>query len=103
MQIWNMIVKKYPKTQLSQKHVYIYWAQLHKGSWRLDDDQVKSALMVLQHVDDLDVKIIPLPQEDGISSLTFNFKDILATYGEEIIEIAMDSTCKQYIFTKFSH
>jgi hypothetical protein len=46
-------------------------------------------------VDDLDIEIISVPEEDGISSLAFNFKSILGDYGEEIIEIGMDSTCKK--------
>ncbi|KAF8220084.1 hypothetical protein L208DRAFT_1335813, partial [Tricholoma matsutake] len=60
----------------------------------LDDDQVKSALMVLEHEEGLDIEIIPIQTKDGISSLAFSFKNILQDYGEEIIEIAMDSTWK---------
>ena len=70
------------------------WAHLHEATWRLDDDQVKSSLKILERVQDLDVDIIPVPVEDGISSLAFGFKNILEDYGEEVTEIAMDSTCK---------
>ena len=52
--------------------------------------------MVLEHVDNIDIEIIPVPMEDGISLLTFNFKNILEDYGEEIVEIAMDSTCMHF-------
>jgi hypothetical protein len=52
--------------------------------------------MVLERVDNVDIEIIPVPMEDGISSLAFNFKNILEDYGEEIIEIAMDSTCVHF-------
>ena len=52
--------------------------------------------MVLEHVDDIDIEIIPVPTEDGISSLAFNFKNILEDYGEEIVKIAMDSTCTHF-------
>jgi hypothetical protein len=44
-------------------------------------------------VDDIDIEIIPVPVEAGISSLAFGFKNILADYGEDLTEIAMDSTC----------
>jgi hypothetical protein len=57
-------------------------------------DQVQLALLVLQCMNDLDIEIILVPEEDGIS-LAFNFKSILGDYGEEIIEIEMDSTCKK--------
>lgn len=49
--------------------------------------------MVLEREEGLNIEIIPIQTEDGISSLAFSFKNILQDYGEEIIEIAMDSTC----------
>ena len=52
--------------------------------------------MVLERIDNIDIKIIPVPTEDGISLLTFNFKDILEDYREEIVEIAMDSICMHF-------
>jgi hypothetical protein len=52
--------------------------------------------MVLERVDNIDIEIIPVPTEDGISSLAFNFKNILEDYGEEIVKIAMDSTCTHF-------
>ena len=52
--------------------------------------------MVLERVDNIDIEIIPVPTEDGISSLAFNFKNILEDYGEEIVETAMDSTCTHF-------
>ena len=52
--------------------------------------------MVLEHVDNIDIEIIPVPMEDGISLLAFNFKNILEDYREELVEIAMDSTCMHF-------
>jgi len=77
-----------------QKQVYTYWAHIHEATWRLDNDQVKSAIKLLEHVNDINIKIIPVHTEAGISSIAFGFKNILADYGEELHEIAMDSTCK---------
>ena len=78
-----------------QKQVYTHWAHLHKATWRLDNDQVKSTIKLLECVDDINVEIIPVPTEARILSLAFGFKNILADYGEDLCEIAMDSTCKQ--------
>ena len=50
--------------------------------------------MVLKHTEDLDIEIISVPTEDGISLLAFSFKNILEDYSEEIVELAMDSTCE---------
>ena len=94
--MWEAILKKYPKTDLTQKQVYACWTHLHESTWQLDNDQVKSTLMVLERVDNIDIEIIPVPMKDGISSLAFNFKNILEDYGEEIVEIAMDSTCTHF-------
>ena len=79
---------------MTQKQIYACWAHLHKATWRLDNDQVKSALKVLEQMNNIDVEIISVPVEDGISSLAFGFENILDEYGEEIIKIAMDSTCE---------
>ena len=52
-------------------------------------------IKLLEHVNDINIEIIPVPTEAGILSLAFGFKNILADYGEDLCEIAMDSTCKQ--------
>ena len=52
--------------------------------------------MVLEHEEGLNIEIIPIQTKDGISSLAFSFKNILQDYGEEIVEIAMDSICVNF-------
>ncbi|KAF8225771.1 hypothetical protein L208DRAFT_1177526, partial [Tricholoma matsutake] len=74
--------------------VYTYWAHLHEATWQLDNDQVKSAVKLLECIDDIDIEIISVPTEARISSLAFGFKNILGDYGKELDEIAMDSTWK---------
>jgi hypothetical protein len=59
----------------------VHWAHLHKATWRLDNNQVKSALMVLKCEEGLNIEIIPIPTKDGISLLAFSFKNILHDYG----------------------
>lgn len=86
-------MKKNPNTELTEKQIYAHWANLNQATWRLDDDQVKSAIKVLKRVEGIDVEIIPVHAEDGISTLAFAFKGILDDYGMEVEEIAMDSTC----------
>lgn len=87
------MLKKDPKTELTEKQVYAYWAQLNMDRWRLKDDQVESAQAILKRVDGINITVIPIPPEDGINAIAFAFKDILEDYGEEVIEVAMDSTC----------
>lgn len=75
---------------------------MHEDTWQLDNDQVKSALKVLTQFDGIDIEIISLPVEDGISTIAFGFKNILDDYGVEIQEIAMDSTCKFLNYIKMA-
>ena len=67
---------------------------MNEDAWRLDPDQVKSAIDVLSRADDLDVNIIPTHEESGVSIIAFALKEIVDKYGAEVTEIAMDSTCK---------
>lgn len=92
-QIYKAVKKAYPKTNITEKQIYAYWVHLNEATWRLDDDQVKSALKVLERAEGIDVEIIPIRNEPGISTIAFGFKDILDDYGKEIKEIAMDLTC----------
>lgn len=66
---------------------------MHEATWRLNNNQVKSALEVLTQFDGIDIELIPLHVEDGISTIAFGFKTILDDYETEVQEIAMDSTC----------
>ncbi|KAJ7698358.1 hypothetical protein B0H17DRAFT_1006819 [Mycena rosella] len=65
--IWEAVLKGNPETELNEKQIYRHWAEVNSGEWRLDDDQVKSALKVLEKYEDLSVEIIPITAEDGIS------------------------------------
>jgi MULE transposase domain len=96
-QIWEHVLRKHPKTELTEKQIYAYWAQMNTGVWRLKEDQIESALAILAKVDGVNIDIIPVPAEDGISALAFAFRDALKLYGEQIIEVAMDSTCQAYL------
>lgn len=42
------------------------------------------------------MEIIPITQEDDLNTITFMFKGILDSFGHEIEEVAMDSTCTQW-------
>lgn len=70
--------------------------------WRLADDQVASARLVLKAAAGQAVEIIPVTQEDGISIIAFALKEPLDSYGAETAEIEMDSTCKSLAMTHFT-
>ncbi|KAJ7926657.1 hypothetical protein B0H13DRAFT_1862109 [Mycena leptocephala] len=81
--IWEAVLKANPKTELNEKQIYRYWAELNAGAWRLHNDQVQSAISVLEKYEDLAVEIIPITAEDGISAITFAFREILDEYGSK--------------------
>ena len=80
--------------------MYARWAELNEEQWRLDDDQVKSAAKLLAKMDDEEVEIIPIIQEDGIHAIAFTFKDVLERIGRQVIEVAMDSTCRYSLLAR---
>lgn len=70
------------------------WSKLNEEAWRLDDDQVKSAQMLLNKMCGKEVELIPICEEAGIHCIAFGFKEILDGWAEKNEELAMDSTCK---------
>ncbi|KAJ7500342.1 hypothetical protein B0H11DRAFT_1714850 [Mycena galericulata] len=92
--IWDRILRENPSTEITQKQVYTRWAHLNESRWKLDPDQIKSATMLLERYDGEKIEIIPIEKENGIVAIAFSFITILRDFGEEIAELAMDSTWK---------
>ncbi|KAI5449115.1 hypothetical protein NCC49_005298 [Naganishia albida] len=46
--IWSDILLKDPATQLTEEQIYARWMLANQGKWRLDGDQVKSAVKLLE-------------------------------------------------------
>ena len=93
IQIWEQILCKNPQTELTEKQIYTSWAHINENTWRLNDEQVKSAQKILENHEGNKIEIVPIHAEDGISVIAFGFKEIVDDYGKEITKIAMDSTC----------
>ncbi|CAK5263800.1 unnamed protein product [Mycena citricolor] len=92
--IWEEVVKLDPTTELTERQIYRFWSDINQGAWRKCDDQVASALALLQEYEDMTVEIIELKQETGLSSIAFCFCEIINDFGKDTEEIAMDSTWK---------
>lgn len=93
VQIWERVLRENSQTELTEKQIYASWAHLNEDTWRLNDEQVKSARSILENHEGDKIEIIPVHAEDGISAIAFGFKEVVDDYGEAITEIAMDSTC----------
>ncbi|KAJ7853715.1 hypothetical protein B0H14DRAFT_3450135 [Mycena olivaceomarginata] len=81
-----------PTTEVTQKQIYALWSELNEGERRLDDGQVKSAQMILEKLEGIEVEIIPIRSETGFHSIAFAFEEILDEWAEMTEELAMDST-----------
>lgn len=86
-------MKKDVATDLTEKQVYAEWIRVNEEYWRLDDDQVKSTLKQLEKAEGSKTEIIQIEPEAGIHAIAFTFKGILEDFGENIEEMAMESTC----------
>ncbi|KAJ7656928.1 hypothetical protein DFH06DRAFT_1328467 [Mycena polygramma] len=92
--IWTRVLAQNPQTEVTQKQIYALWSELNEGEWRLDDDQVKSAQMILKKLEGVEVEIIPIRSEAGIHAIAFTFKEVLDDWASMTEELAMDSTWK---------
>lgn len=76
-----------------------HWSKANEGVWKLDDDQVKSAKLLVERVAGKEVEIVALHTEPGMSAIAFALKEPLEEWGEETAEIAFDGTCKRFEFS----
>ncbi|KIJ52266.1 hypothetical protein M422DRAFT_156470 [Sphaerobolus stellatus SS14] len=92
--LYSRIVEKWPQNEVTQEQVYSYSLEHNKDVWRLNLDQVKSAIQVLKNTEGENIDMIPTHVEEGISIFAFALKDIVDSFGHDVTEIAMDSTWK---------
>ncbi|CAK5284039.1 unnamed protein product [Mycena citricolor] len=68
-------------------------SSVNADEWKLDDNQIKSALKLLECFDkEAVVKIIPIRNQVGVHAIAFSLKEILDRWGDRTEELAMDST-----------
>ncbi|KAJ8095385.1 hypothetical protein PM082_023155 [Marasmius tenuissimus] len=93
--IWSSILQDDPETEISRKQVYREWTRLSQHQWRLDEDQIISAIALIEkYTEDHTTESIPIRELQGTSTVAFGFKEILDEVSEDTEEIAIDSTWK---------
>ncbi|KAF5391119.1 hypothetical protein D9757_003048 [Collybiopsis confluens] len=80
IQIWDHILERNPDTELTEKQIQAKWTRVNKKNWLLDDNQVKSALLLLQRAEKEKTEVIPITQRNGASSIAFAFTEIVDSY-----------------------
>ncbi|KAF8575877.1 hypothetical protein K439DRAFT_1649430 [Ramaria rubella] len=95
--LWNDILKIYPRPQVSQRVVHNAWSTLNQVDWKRDEDQLKLAIKLLEEAQTkggLGIycgEHISLPTEDGFTALAWSLPDMLLQWGGRIHEAALDS------------
>ncbi|CAK5266892.1 unnamed protein product [Mycena citricolor] len=100
-EIWKEILTKHPQPLFSQEQVYNLWLKYHRISWHRDDDEEKSARLLIEEFRrnnprfGAHIESIPLPKnEDTCTAIAFALPTLIRKWGGGISEIALDSTWK---------
>ncbi|THU89116.1 hypothetical protein K435DRAFT_678583 [Dendrothele bispora CBS 962.96] len=94
--LWSEVHKKHPNPNFSRRSVYNIAHQVKKKQWKRDDDELKSAKILLKEHQEkkgngYSVADVILPNIEGYSGVAFSLPDILAKWGGQVREVAMDS------------
>lgn len=111
MQLWYEILQKHPRPSFTRKSVVQLWSRLNSHFWKRDEDEVRSAWMLLEEHRTLPsggslsgcytvVEPIPIEEETGVTAIAFALPEILRQWGGRIREIQLDSACE---FEQINH
>ncbi|HEV7736746.1 MAG TPA: hypothetical protein VGO47_05155 [Chlamydiales bacterium] len=87
------IHEDFPK--VSSQQVYRAWATFSETMWKRADDQMESATMLLEEMDN-EVDILSINCEPGVKALAWGLKNIIRKLSGKIVEVAIDATCKLF-------
>lgn len=93
------------KIPFSRRAIYTLWAKTDREKWKIDDDEVESAIKIIKRASTeqtgthdghpiFRAEPIVLPSVEGFSVVAFALPSVLQKWGGQIREIAMDSACK---------
>ncbi|KAF9519027.1 hypothetical protein BS47DRAFT_1358437 [Hydnum rufescens UP504] len=89
-EIWKEITQLEHNAEFMQAQVYAEWVQINESMWRHDKDQVKSARILLQEANGVEVEEINICDEPGVSMLAFALKFTIDNWGEQTVKLAID-------------
>ena len=106
-QIWQHILREEAATSgvddidinIKEKSVYYYWNVVSRQEWHLADDPVESAReFISKRGEKHQVALLNVNPAPGVRVVAFQVKDFMESCGKSTRELAMDSTCKYFIF-----
>ncbi|KAK1222979.1 hypothetical protein PQX77_014179 [Marasmius sp. AFHP31] len=103
-QLWTAILEKFGQPRFSRSSLYAFWSSLSNSDWRCDDDELKSAKILIKEASQLqhsaesnkqiyEVESITLPDDpsDGFTAIAFSLVPLLRQWHGTIREISLDS------------
>ncbi|KAJ6614190.1 hypothetical protein B0H10DRAFT_1803925 [Mycena sp. CBHHK59/15] len=106
-QIWNHVLtlpqyQDRTKILFSRRAIYTLWAKTDREKWKMDDDEVESAIKIIERASTeqtgtydghpiFRAEPIVLPSVEGFSAVAFALPSVLQKWGGQVREIAMDS------------
>jgi hypothetical protein len=93
-QLWEDLGARAEETgNLTQKQVHHWWREYSKNAWKRDNDQVQSAMMLINEYNN-NVTEMFYVTENGITAIAFGVKDFIDKVGRKAVEVGIDATCK---------
>src|SRR5258708_442087 len=74
------------------KQVYAWWLCLTEDGWKHEEDQIKSARILLTERDDVDTWELDVP--GGVVVVAWGVKPIADQLTGRVVEITLDATCE---------
>ena len=89
--------------------MYTKWAAVDSVNWKHDQDEVKSAKIILEEAREsgnhglYKVEPIPLRDEPGFVAIAFALPDLLRKWGGRVRELSLDSACEFDVRLNVNH
>ncbi len=98
-QVQTAVQAQFPDDAFSHQAIYNYWQTLRTKEWKLDQDPVVSAKMILEKASSQEeslgcVCVINMGDNPDYKCLAFSIPGVLKEWKERIKELVMDSSCK---------
>lgn len=104
-QLWDEILKLYPKPAFKYKSIYNLHIKEHQSRWRFDNDELESAKKLIEHFtghEKYELEKITLPHKpaDGCIAIAFALPTLICQWKPWVREVGLDSTCTFSLFTR---
>ncbi|CAG8718659.1 26839_t:CDS:2 [Racocetra persica] len=76
---------------VTEKQIYYWWINFSQHIWKKDEDQIQSAIKIIEECDD--TEIILSIVENGVTIISFGVIELINKLDVNAVEIGVDVTC----------